>query len=244
VRARVLVPLVGPAPNVLRLEGAALHHLRVLRVAPGDVLEVFDGRGRAWPAEVLAVAEDGVRVRLGAETHAPAGRPVAIVQALPKADKLELVLQKGTELGADAFYPALSAHSLVRLTASAAEQRRVRWQRIADEAARQSGRRDTPAVHPVLPLLEAVGRLPPGTRVLLLDEREEGLRLGPAADAGGVEAPLALVVGPEGGFSEEERTALHRLGATSVSLGQRVLRTETAALAALAVLRHREGSLG
>jgi 16S rRNA (uracil1498-N3)-methyltransferase len=244
VSPRVLIPLVGPAPRELRLEGAAFHHLRVLRVGVGDVLEVFDGRGRAWPAEVLSVEEDGARVRLGAESFAPASRPIGIVQALPKADKLELVLQKGTELGAAAFYPALSTHSLVRLSASAAAQRLKRWQRIADEAARQSGRRDVPQVHPLLPLLEAVRRLPPGTRVLVLDEREERRRLAEAAEGAEPGGPLALVIGPEGGLSEEERAGLHRLGAVSVSLGPLVLRTETAALAALAVLRHREGRLG
>jgi 16S rRNA (uracil1498-N3)-methyltransferase len=241
--ARVLVPLAGTAPDPLRIDGAAFHHLRVLRVARGDRLEVFDGRGRAWEAEVLALERDHALLRLGAVRTAPAGRSVAIVQALPKADKLELVLQKGTELGAHAFFPATSERSVIRLSDSAARTRRDRWQRIADEAARQCGRHDVPVVHPVLPLVDAVRGLTPGTRVLILDEEEQTLRLSGAADAdpGG---PVALVVGPEGGLARNEIDALRALGGAAVSLGPLVLRTETAALAALAVLRHRDGLLG
>jgi 16S rRNA (uracil1498-N3)-methyltransferase len=243
VSARVLVPLAGTAPGPLRIDGAPFHHLRVLRVATGDRLEVFDGRGRAWDAEVLAVERDHALVRLGAVRTAAAGRNIAIVQALPKADKLELVLQKGTELGAHAFHPAVSERSLIRLSDSAARARRERWQRIAEEAARQCGRHDVPVVHPVLPLVDAVCALAPGTRVLVLDEEEQTLRLSAAADAEPASA-LALVVGPEGGLSRSEIDALRGLGGAAVSLGPLVLRTETAALAALAVLRHRDGLLG
>jgi 16S rRNA (uracil1498-N3)-methyltransferase len=242
VSTRLLVPLAAGAPDPLRIDGASFHHLRVLRVAAGDRIEVFDGRGRAWEAEVLAVERDHAVVRLGEARTAPAGRTIAIVQALPKADRLELVLQKGTELGAAAFHPAVAERSLVRLSPSAAEVRRERWQRIAAEAARQCGRHDVPTVHPLLPLVAAVRALASGTRVLVLDEEEQGLRLTDAT--GEPDAALALVVGPEGGLTRAEVDALRALGGRSVSLGPLVLRTETAALAALAVLRHRDGLLG
>jgi 16S rRNA (uracil1498-N3)-methyltransferase len=243
VGPRLLVPHAGRASGPVRVEGEAFHHLRVLRLGAGDSLEVFDGEGHAFEAEVLSVEADGAVLRLGAARTGHRGRHVTLVQVLPKADKLELVLQKGTELGAHAFFPATSERSVVRLHGPGAEARRVRWQRIVEEAARQCGRSDVPTVHGVRGLLEAVRALAPTTRVLLLDEEERVLRLSEAAaqDAG---APLALVVGPEGGLARTEVEALRALGGTSVSLGPLVLRTETAALAALAVLRHHEGLLG
>lgn len=240
---RLLLPHAGEATGPVLVQGDAFHHLRVLRLGPGDPLEVFDGKGRAWEAEVLEVSRDSATVRLGPLRKASTGRHVSLLQALPKADKLELVLQKGTELGAHAFYPALSERSLVRLSKAAAETRRARWQRIADEAARQCGRADTPAVHALQGLLHAARALPPSTRVLILDEEERTLGLAKAASVD-VGAPLALVVGPEGGLARPEVEALRALGGVSVSLGPLVLRTETAALAALAVLRHLEGLLG
>jgi 16S rRNA (uracil1498-N3)-methyltransferase len=241
VSARILVHLAGPTPAEVRVEGAAFHHLRVLRVEKGERLEAFDGSGRAFDAEVLAVEKDHALLRLGpARTVAP-GRPIDIVQALPKGDKLELVLQKGTELGAHAFHPVVSERSVLRLSPARAEERRRRWQRIVSEAARQCGRNDVPVVHPVRPLVDAVRALPIGTRVLVLDEEERRVRL---AEAAGRDAPLALVIGPEGGLSRAEVSALNDLGAALVSLGPLVLRTETAALAGIAVLRHADRLLG
>jgi 16S rRNA (uracil1498-N3)-methyltransferase len=239
---RLLLPHATSA-GPLRVEGEALHHLRVLRVGKGDTLEVFDGKGRTFHAEVLDVGREAALLRLSPGRMAHVGRPISLVQALPKSDKLELVLQKGTELGAHAFYPALSERSLLRLTEAAAEKRRTRWQRIVDEAARQCGRAESPKVHPLMGLLQAVKALSPSTRVLVLDEEEKTLGLAKAA-AVDVGAPLALVVGPEGGLARTEVESLLALGATAVSLGPLVLRTETAALAALAVLRHLEGWLG
>lgn len=241
---RLLVPLAAQAASPLRVEGEAFHHLRVLRLAVGQSLEVFDGKGSAWEAEVVALEKDAALLRLGkARGTAHPGRSITLVQVLPKAEKLEFVLQKGTELGAHAFYPALSERTVLKLDGAKAEARRARWQRIVQEAARQSGRTDVPTVHAVRGLLEAVRALPPLTRVLVLDEEEKrtSLRRAASEDVG---APLALVVGPEGGLARTEVEALQALGGVAVSLGPLVLRTETAALAALAVLRHLDGLLG
>lgn len=240
---RLLVPLAIQGVSPLRVEGDAFHHLRVLRVGVGDSLEVFDGKGSAWEAEVVALEKDAALLRLGKARMAHPGRSITLVQVLPKAEKLEFVLQKGTELGAHAFWPALSERTVLKLDGAKAEARRARWQRIVEEAARQSGRTDVPTVHALRGLLEAVRALPPLTRVLVLDEEEKTVGLARAAseDAG---APLALVVGPEGGLARLEVDALRALGGVTVSLGPLVLRTETAALAALAVLRHLDGLLG
>lgn len=233
---RLLLP--DAAPGTVALAGPRFHHLvRVLRVQAGDALELFDGRGTAFPAKVERLEADAATLAVGEGRPQPVAPALTVVQALPKADKLEWVLQKGTELGASRFALAFSERCVVK--ASGREDAKVaRWQKIADEAARQCGRSDVPEVLAPLPLAEAVRALPEGTKVLVLDEEETERSLSSAAVEPG---PLALVVGPEGGLSRAEVQALR---ATSVTLGRRVLRTETAAIAALAVLLHLRGELG
>lgn len=237
---RIRLDVPSPAPEHVRVEGPALHHLRVARVVPGEALEVFDGRGRAWGAWLESLDEGAAVLRLGDARRSPTGRTIVLLQGFPKGDKLELVLQKSTELGVSAVWPVLTARSVARPRQDALGARHARWQRIVEEAARQSGRADVPEVAPLRPLDTAVRALAPGVRLLVLDEEERGERLGQAAGDGAV----ALVVGPEGGLAREEVDALRGAGGVPVSLGPLVLRTETAALAALAVLRHLDGLLG
>lgn len=234
--------LPNAAPGSLRLEGPRFHHLvRVLRAGAGEAIEVFDGRGTLFAAQVQDVKDDHATLTLGEPTTQPPPRQITIVQALPKAEKLEWVLQKCTELGASAFAPVFSERTVIK--PSGREDTKVqRWQRIVEEAARQSGRADVPPVHPPRPLLEAVRALEKNL-ILVLDEEEEALPLS-AAMGDSRSQPLALVIGPEGGLARTEVKALQDLGAVSVTLGRRVLRTETAALAALAVLLHLQGELG
>ena len=242
---RLLVALPESAPADVSLSGDRRHYLlHVLRLAAGDTLEVFDGTGRAFDARVAEVTEDGVRLTLGEARRAPASRALHILQGLPKGDKLELVLQKGTELGAAAFHPVDTARGVVKLEPKRAAERTGRWTKIVEEAARQCRRDDVPQVHPPRPLLEAARALPPGTRLLVLDEEESALALGEAFRSCPPDAPVALVIGSEGGLTREEVGALHALGARPVTLGRRILRTETAALAALAVMAHLDGALG
>jgi 16S rRNA (uracil1498-N3)-methyltransferase len=242
---RLLVASAADASGQVAVTGPRLHHLRaVLRLREGDALEVFDGRGGAYDAKVARLGADEALLSLGPRREAPARRRISVVQGLPKGEKLELVIQKGTELGAAAFAPAFAARSVVKLDGPRAQERTRRWQAIAEEAARQCGRADVPVVHPPRPLVEAVRALGPA-RVLVLDEEEKSALLGEAHEMAAPEDALALVVGPEGGLSREEVAALvASAGAIPVSLGPLVLRTETAALAALAVLRHLDGELG
>ena len=237
-RVRLDVPM--PAPERVRVEGPALHHLRVARVVPGEMVEVFDGRGRAWAGWLETVDEGGAVLRLGDQRQAQSGRTVVLLQGLPKGDKLDWMLQKSTELGVSAVWPVVTARSVARPKPEAAVARHARWQRIVEEAARQSGRAAVPEVAALRPLDEAVRALAPGVRLLVLDEEERAERLGSAAGDGAV----ALVVGPEGGLAREEVESLRAAGGVPVSLGPLVLRTETAGLAALAVLRHLDGLLG
>ncbi len=242
---RLFVPLPEAPPTEVTLSEDRRHYLvHVLRLAEGDALEVFDGTGRAFDARVTRLGPEEVRLSLGPARGAPPPRALGILQGLPKGDKMEWVLQKGTELGATAFHPVDTARSVVKLEPRRAGERTVRWQKIVEEAARQCRRNDVPRVHPPRPLLEAARALEPGTLLLVLDEEESAVPLGEAFRAAGPATPVALVVGPEGGLSREEVAALVALGARGVTLGSRILRTETAALAALAVMQHLEGQLG
>lgn len=227
----------------VRVDGARLHYLsRVLRVTTGDALEVFDGAGREFDARVTAMTESHATLSLGAPREAPSPRSLTLIQGLPKADKLELVLQKGTELGASGFMPVACERSVVKLDGKE-EKKRERWQRIVEEAARQSGRADVPQVALPMPLMDAVRGLNKDVAILVLDEEEQSLPLSTAVAPLGAR-PLALVIGPEGGLSRSEVAALKAAGAIPVTLGRLILRTETAGLAALAVLRHLDGLLG
>jgi 16S rRNA (uracil1498-N3)-methyltransferase len=242
---RVLVDVPSPPPERLRVRGERYHHLaRVLRVRPGQSVEIFDGAGRAFAASVAAVDEDSVELVLGQPRHELPQRRITVVQGLPKAEKLEWIIEKATELGAAAILPVSTARAVARLEADRAGRRIARWRRIAEEAARQCGRADVPEIREpraLASLFEAIGA---DTRVLVLDEAERERRLSQAVRVEPRLAPLALVVGPEGGLERAEVAALISGGAVPVTLGHNVVRTETAALAALAVIRHLDGQLG
>ena len=243
---RLFLPPGGAVgdPAVL-VRGERFHYLvHVLRLREGDALEVFDGRGTSRPAEVVRLQEDRAELCLGAARVAPRSREITLVQGLPKGDKLELILQKGTELDASRFLPVTTERSIVRQVPARAEAKRERWTRIVEEAARQCGRSDVPEVAAVTTLQEAISGLRGATGVLVLDEEEHALPLSQARAVLERETPLVLVVGPEGGLTREEVRELVALGGQPVTLGRLILRTETASLAALAVLRHLEGSLG
>ena len=235
---RLFVP--EAAAGTLLLKAGRAHYLfAVLRLQPGAKVELFDGQGGRYPAEVISPAELLVGAKLPAEKSAG---DVVLVQALAKADKLELVIQKATELGVARIIPLATERAIVKLAAQRGAARAERWRRIAQEAARQCGRADVPAVDEPCSWEQLFAELArePDRRALLLHPEAE-LRLSAAVRG----APkLLLAVGPEGGFSPEERERCATAGLLEVGLGPRVLRTETVALAALAVVQHLAGELG
>jgi 16S rRNA (uracil1498-N3)-methyltransferase len=206
----------------------------VLRLAPGAGIEVFDGRGGRFAAEIGPGFE---WVTLGPREVAPAAAvEITLLVALAKGEKMDLVVQKATELGVGRVLPFEAERSVVRLEPSKGEERAGRWRRIAAEAARQCGRADVPEVAPPAALDRALAALAPGTRTFVF--HPGGGKLDGAAPAA-----VAAVVGPEGGLTDGEVRACEGAGAIRAALGPRVLRAETAAIVAVALLQARFGDL-
>lgn len=227
---------VGLAPGAtIELPPEAAHHaVRVLRLADGDRVVLFDGHGGQWQAR-LAHAGKKVRATLEAFDAEDRQPPLAVtlVQGLPAADKMDWIVQKCTELGVAAIQPVTAVRSVVRLSGERLLRRGQHWQQVAVAACEQCARNRVPPVAPLLDLPHYLGTAAPAdaTRLLLAPGAELNLR-GMAKPAG----PVTLLVGPEGGFEEAETRAALAAGFRPVSLGPRVLRTETAGPAMLAAL--------
>jgi len=243
VSIRLLLP--GARPGHATVEGSRFHYLaRVLRLGAGDPLRVFDGEGREFPARVERLDEASAVLELGPAEQSPPPRALWLVQGLPKADKFEWVVQKGTELGATDFLPAALERCVVKLDEDRGGKKVQRWQSIAEEAARQCGRSDVPRVHGPARLPAALSSLPVDCALLVLDEQARAPSLSEAIRALQPGQPVALLVGPEGGLARAEVEAAVARGGVAVTVGRRVLRTETAALVALAAVQLLDGQLG
>jgi 16S rRNA (uracil1498-N3)-methyltransferase len=233
--------------------GPSAHLAKVLRVRAGAELTLFDGQGGEYPATVLAIERGGVRVRIGAHRALEREAPVAVtlLQCLVRTERMDLIVQKATELGAAAIVPIDSRNSVVRLDAAAAERRRLHWLAIAIGACEQCGRNRIPQVQALRSferacLEPAGGDTSQTSRRLLLDPSGKhslaGALRGPAAAP--AIATLILLVGPEGGFSSDELALAQQHGFEICQLGPRILRAETAPLAALATVQALLGDFG
>ena len=225
------------------IEGAQAEHLaRVLRAEPGMEADVVAG-GRVFHAEVAAVSKTGeaseVRFNLVAELDADPALPVTLVMAVYKFDRMEWAIEKATELGVAAIAPVIARRTEKHL-AQAAEKRAERWRRIAREASQQARRSDVPLIHEPVDLAERVRAATGAARIVLAEqERTTTLRhaIEEAIDAAKEEMPtLEIAIGPEGGWAPAEEALFDDNGWRATSLGPRILRAETAAIAALAVL--------
>lgn len=238
VRRRIHVPPERIEGATARLDAPGRHYLHdVLRLEPGAAVEVFDGRGALYDGRIEPGFE---RLALGPRRDAPpGGAPVQLAFALAKGEKIDLVVQKATELGVARIVPWAAERSVVRLEGERAEERAARWRRIAEEAARQCGRADVPEIRAPATLAQLVSELPPGFLPIVF----HGEGSAPIARLPGAQGVVA-VVGPEGGLTPAELGTLERAGAVRASLGPRTLRAETAAIAAVALLQARYGDLG
>ena len=239
----------GELTPEIRITGGDAHHLaRVMRAQLGAVHVVAGTDGRAARMTVTAVARDAVTLRLDSyvEDDAPARAEVILVQALLKGEKTDFVVQKAVELGAAALHPIVTEHVVVRYDAKKAAAKTARWQKIADEAAKQCGRLLLMHVAPVGSIDSILGDAEifggVDTTVIFCYEGERMQSMG-AVLRTVTSARVVLIVGAEGGFSPAEAARLTAAGAQPVSLGHLILRAETAAIAALTVVQYELGNL-
>ncbi len=224
--------------------GPAQHLTRVLRLDAGDALTIFNGRGGEYAAGIETVRRGQVSVHVGAHHAIERESPLAttLLQGLARGEKMDQVLQKATELGVTRVVPVMTARSTVKLDAESAPRKQQHWQGVVIGACEQSGRNRIPEVAPPQALAAALAATDAALRLVLAPD--EGAASLQSLLATGNPDSLALLVGPEGGLDEEEIRAAELAGFIRCRLGPRVLRTETAALAALAALQFARGDLG
>lgn len=231
-----------PVDGLLTLHGEDAHHAgRVLRTRPGDAITLCDGVGTDYDCIIEQIAADAVHCRVQ-DSHPTAAEPrqhLTLFMALPKGDKMEFIVQKAVELGVRTLVPYLSTNCVSRPDKT--EKKVERWRKIALEAAKQCGRGYLPQVHPVVSFEQAVEQAARCETALFFyeNERQTGLR---DALQDGVGRTVSLMIGPEGGFTPAEAAAA-RAALTSVSLGARVLRCETAPIVALAAVLYAGGDM-
>ncbi len=230
--------------HILITEPDTLHHLiRVLRVKPGEEIECLDGEGGRYAGMITTVKPSEIALHIQKRSEEQERRPVlTLVQALIKPARFEWIIEKAVELGADRLVPVVTERSVVRPPADRRGSRNLRWQRLADTAASQCGRASRMEMVPIIPFAEFI-QSKTGA-ILLLPTLEV-----PAKPIESVwqdtwnAQPLTVCIGPEGDFSKKEADAAVAAGALAVSLGPLTLRSETAAIAALALLQHYRGYL-
>ena len=232
--SRFFCPQPLAPDSLVELPAAASHHaLRVLRLDVGDAVTLFNGEGGEYAGRIAGTGR-GVRVQLAEWQSVERESPLELVlaQALPAGDKMDWVVQKAVELGVARIQPLLAARSVVRLSGERAVKRVAHWRSVAASAREQCGRNRVPEIAPLLDLRQWLGRLPPENQLQRMLLAPQGGRR-PRALAGN---RFLLLVGPEGGLDMEEAAAARLAGFADLSLGPRILRTETAGPAALAAL--------
>ena len=221
--------------SVVELPDNVVRHLNVLRVKNTEEIVLFNGNGKAYPAlpEVLEKRRASVRILREEATDNESPLNITLVQAVSAAERMDFTLQKSVELGVAEIRPVISERCVVRLSGERAEKRVARWQEIVVSACEQSGRNIVPKVLPLTTYAQSLQQLPQETTKLLMS-LNRAQKLGDVRPQSG---KVVFMVGPEGGWTEKEEQQAFDAGFQSVTLGKRVLRTETASLAAIAAMQ-------
>ncbi len=240
---RFFVPPETLSDTEVPLSGEVLHHLAtVLRLKIGDQVLLLDGLGTLCRCRIEALGKRSGAARvLKRWQEQERALPIQLLQALPKGDKMDLVLQKGTELGVTAFTPLLAERTVPNLAGKREDKRQQRWDRIIREAARQSRRPCLPRLDSPQPLAAALAACNARLRLMLWEEESRPLAGVLPPDR---PADIAVLIGPEGGFSPVEAQQARTAGFLPVSLGPRILRSETAGLPVASILQYLYGDLG
>jgi 16S rRNA (uracil1498-N3)-methyltransferase len=235
-----------PLNDTVCISGDEARHIeKVLRLEPGDIIELFDAAGSVYRAGIESIGRGTVVARISGRVQGVQETDARIVlcQAIVKSQKMDLIVEKCTELGATAFQPFFAQRSVPRWDAARAAQRTRHWQAVALAALKQSGARALPRVEPVLSFAEMIALPFPGcARVMLWEDAPEANLRGLLAGLSG--RGIALLIGPEGGFSPEEAAQAQNCGFQAAGLGERILRAETAAITATALVAYEFGLIG
>ena len=236
---RFYVPPECVAGGKIMIRGDELHHARdVMRLASGDRIAVFDGTGREYRGVILKVDKEQMIVAIEKTVERKdEGCRLILVQALPKSDKMDLIVEKATELGATTIIPVTTGRTVVRPDAKKENLKVERWRKIALVAAKQCGRTTIPEVMPITGFADALKALNDAEIKIIpcLSENTKALK---EVLKGRRVKSAAVFIGPEGDFTEKEINDAKAAGAVPVSLGPEVLRSETAAICALSVLNY------
>ncbi len=228
------------AHSQIRLDAeAARHAARVLRLREGAEVILFDGSGGEYPGRLLRIAKSQVTVTVGELLRQDRESPlnITLVQGVSRGERMDFTVQKATELGVQRIIPVQMLRTVVRLSGERAAKRAAHWRAISAQACQQCGRNVLPVVDPIAGFDDWLARHEPGALDLLLVPGAELL------EAAQPPASVTLAVGPEGGFAPQERELLVQKGFIGLALGPRILRTETAALAAVSVIQARWGDM-
>lgn len=231
---------IDEAAHQIHITGTDVNHIvHVLRMKPGDELWISDGEKKEYHCRIETADEDEVCLHIlyAQEPDYELPNKLYLFQGLPKSDKMELIIQKAVELGAFEIIPVETKRCVVRLDGKKAAKKVERWQQIAESAAKQSKRMRVPSVHPVMTYREALAYagaldiclIPYELATGMAETKEIISRIRPGQSVG-------IFIGPEGGFEEAEVEAAIKAGASPITLGRRILRTETAGLAILSIL--------
>lgn len=237
--SRIYFPGEIPVHGRCALGSGQAHHVaRVLRLTTGDRLTLFDGQGNEYEAVIVRVTNAAVTIDIGDRRTVDRESPLAVTlaQGISSGERMDYTVQKAVELGVAVIQPLETSRSVVRLDSARARKRCAHWQSIAIAACEQCGRNRVPTIAPVTTLRDWLGQgaagATPGLRVMLTPRAQVALGELPAPPHG-----VSLIAGPEGGLTAEEEQDAERCGFVAARLGPRVLRTETAALAALAAMQ-------
>lgn len=212
-----------------------VRHLNVLRVRPNENITLFDGKGKAHTAQLTVLEKRRAEAEILHEDTTDNESPlnITLIQSISSGDRMDFTLQKSVELGVTAIQPVISERCIVRLDGERAAKRLARWQEIVISACEQSGRNTVPPVLPIIGYREALDKMPSESTKLIMSINR-ARKLGDIRQPSGA---IVFMVGPEGGWTEQEEQQAFEAGFQAVTLGKRILRTETAALAALAAMQ-------
>lgn len=224
-----------PVGQTVNLPDNIVRHLNVLRVRPNENITLFDGKGKAHAARLTVLekrrAEAEILHKDTTDNESPLN--ITLIQSISSGERMDFTLQKSVELGVTAIQPVISERCIVRLDGERAAKRLARWQEIVISACEQSGRNTVPPVLPIIGYREALDKMPSESTKLIMSINR-ARKLGDIRQPSGA---IVFMVGPEGGWTEQEEQQAFEAGFQAVTLGKRILRTETAPLAALAAMQ-------